>query len=102
MSEAPSPDPQVATAPRSLADWLRTWDDEQLERLIALRPDLVLPVPQDTSVLALRAGERLHVARALDQLDAYTLSVVDRILLAPVPRTAATICAGDPRATLAV
>ena len=102
MSEAPSPDSQVGTAPRSLADWLRTWNDEQLERLISIRPDLVLPVPQDTSVLALRAGERLHVARALDQLDAYTLSVVDRILLTPLPRTAATICAGDPRATLAV
>lgn len=70
---------------RSLADWLRGWDDADLRNLIRARPDLVLPAPADTSVLALRAGERTHVARALDHLDAFTLSLVDRILLDSAP-----------------
>jgi len=89
MSPSPNSSPggrRTGVPPaRSLADWLRGWDDEQLEGLVRARPDLVVPVPQDSSVLALRASERSHVGRALDQLDAFVLSVLDRILLGARP-----------------
>ena len=41
--------------PRSLADELRTWDDEARLALLTLRPDLVTPAPRSSGQLAARA-----------------------------------------------
>ncbi len=68
-----------ASAPRTLADQLRGWSDEQLARLLTLRPDLASPAPQDSAQLASRAGTRASVLRALDQLDLLELSVLDAV-----------------------
>ncbi|MGZ4437323.1 MAG: helicase-associated domain-containing protein [Nocardioidaceae bacterium] len=68
------------TAPRTLADQLRGWADERLTRLVAARPDLATPTPQDTGQLASRAGTRASVLRALDQLTHLELAVVDAVL----------------------
>ncbi len=70
---------------RSLADWLRSWSDAELAALVSARPDLVAPVPADLGVLATRVADRVHVARALDGLDAFTLQVLDAVLLLPAP-----------------
>ena len=63
--------------PRTLADQLRGWPDERVARLLALRPDLATPPPQDSSQLASRAGVRASVVRAVDRLSRLDLTVLD-------------------------
>ncbi len=67
--------------PVTLADHLRALPDHELAALIALRPDLVVPVPSDISALAARAQSRLSAARALDALDQFTLEILDALRL---------------------
>ncbi|SDO43364.1 WYL domain-containing protein [Klenkia soli] len=71
------------TAPATLAAWLRTRTDEQLGALLALRPDVARPAPSDVVGLATRLAVPVSVDRALDELDAATLQVLDVVLLAP-------------------
>ena len=67
--------------PRSLADQLRDWPDERLRRLLADRPDLATPAPQDSSQLASRAATRSSLLRALDQLDRLQLATLDALVI---------------------
>jgi len=69
----------------TLADQLRALPDDGLAALVALRPDLVVPVPADISALAARAQSRLSVARALDGLDRFTLEILDALRLTAAP-----------------
>ena len=71
--------------PRTLADWLGRQDDDFLAQLIWARPDVAFPPPQDISSLAARLSVRISVSRALDELDAWTLQVLDGLLLGPTP-----------------
>ncbi|MGY2127219.1 helicase-associated domain-containing protein [Blastococcus sp. SYSU DS0617] len=74
----------MATAPPpTLAAWLRTRDDAQLGALLAARPDVARPAPTDVVALAGRLAVPVSVDRALDELDAGTLQVLDVVLLAP-------------------
>lgn len=50
--------------------------------LLAARPDLATPAPQDSSQLASRAATRSSIHRALDGLDRLELSVLDALLVA--------------------
>ncbi|RBY94162.1 hypothetical protein DQ244_02045 [Blastococcus sp. TBT05-19] len=70
-------------APATLAAWLRTRSDEQLSALLAARPDVARPAPSDVVALASRLAVPVSVDRALDELDAATLQVLDVVLLAP-------------------
>ena len=75
--------------PATLAAWLRTRSDEQLAALLAARPDVARPAPSDLVSLATRLAVPISVDRALDELDAATLQVLDAVLLSPtdgVPR----------------
>jgi hypothetical protein len=98
------------TSPRSLADWLRAQPDDALADLLRARPDLAVPAAGDLGALANRAGVRFSVLRALEDLDAWTLQVLDAVVLATEaagPRTgavgyAATLLAGTPGSLTAV
>jgi hypothetical protein len=69
-----------ATAPRTLADQLRGWSDEQLSALLEARPDLATPAPHDSSQLAARVVVKASVLRALDGLDSLELAVLQAIV----------------------
>jgi hypothetical protein len=68
-------------APATLAAWLRSRSDEQLSALLAARPDVGRPAPSDVVALASRLAVPVSVDRALDELDAATLQVLDVVLL---------------------
>src|SRR5688500_15603055 len=65
----------------TLADWLRAQDDVALVALLRARPDLATPPPADMSVLATRVGTRASVARACEDLDTFTLAVLEGLVV---------------------
>ncbi|WP_436524526.1 helicase-associated domain-containing protein [Actinoplanes sp. HUAS TT8] len=74
----------------TFADQLRSLPDEALGGLLQLRPDLVVPVPADISALAVRAQSRGSVARCLDGLDEFTLTILDAARVTRAADTALT------------
>ena len=78
--------PAVATLEQmpstTLADWLLSRDDDTLIALLRARPDLAVPVPADSTVLATRAVIAASVARACDDLDKFTLAVLSALVIA--------------------
>ncbi|WP_018332372.1 helicase-associated domain-containing protein [Actinomycetospora chiangmaiensis] len=74
---------------RTLLEHLRAQDDEILGALLRARPDLALPAPADTGVVATRAGVRTSVGRACEDLDALHLALVDALLVAEADQSPA-------------
>lgn len=68
-------------APRTLADQLRGWSDEQLTALLAARPDLATPAPADLGQLAARVSTRGSVLRAADGLTWCELAALDALVV---------------------
>ncbi|GAA1721687.1 helicase-associated domain-containing protein [Brachybacterium phenoliresistens] len=71
--------------PRSLADALRTFTDEQLQHLLDARQDLLAPLPQGIGPLAARAASAPSTQRALLRLDRPALQVVEALAVLPEP-----------------
>lgn len=83
-----------------LGAWLADLPDEQLVRLLQLRPDLTQPPPGSIAALAARAQARQSVKAASDDLDFLTLAVLDALLVlhadtAPVPPAKLAALLGD-------
>lgn len=88
-------------AATSLADWLRSASDDMLTALLRARPDLAIPPPADSGVLATRAGTAGSIARACENLDTATLAVLETLLVAdadtePVSREHLDTLLGSP------
>lgn len=62
---------------RSFADYLRGLDDTSLLALFALRPDIVSPVPQELSSLAIRANSAPSLSRAVETLNEWQFQVLE-------------------------
>ena len=80
----------------SLADWLRQRDDKSLAALLHARPDLATPAPADSTVLATRAGTWASVARVCEELDRFTLTMLEALVVADAdvrPASMAALCA---------
>ena len=73
--------PAASVEEMTLSEHLRSLPDEALLTLLRRRPDLAVPPPGDMGVLASRATVRLSVVRALEQLDAFALAVLDALQL---------------------
>ena len=90
----------------SLADWLRSASDDELAALLQARRDLATPPPSDSTVLATRAGTAGSTARALEDLNTFTLAVLDALLVTdadtePVAiNTVEDLLGADPRPAL--
>ena len=78
-------------SPRTLADALRSWDDDALAALLLARPDLARPLPADSTQVASRAATRLSVTAALERLDAFHLGVCEALLVTDAPVTATAV-----------
>ncbi|MFY1697437.1 helicase-associated domain-containing protein [Solwaraspora sp. WMMA2101] len=74
----------------TLADHLRSRSDAELGELLRLRPDLVVPAPTDLATLAARAQSRISTTRALDDLDEFTLRILDAARLSRDPSDGVT------------
>src|SRR5438132_4570699 len=83
----------MSTSRSALVDWLRACSDDDLAGLLAVRPDLLHPVPSDVVVLAHRATGRASVEIALDRLDVATLHVVEAFALLPEPTDQESVAA---------
>jgi Helicase conserved C-terminal domain len=85
-------------AVRSLADDVRSRNDEQLRALVRRRPDLARPAPSDLTSLAARASTRASVQRALDGLDRGHLQVLEALVVSgdPVDLAGAAKLLGGP------
>jgi len=77
----------VSTRPvaSSYTEWLRAQEDDWLSELLRSRPDVARPTPPDVSTLAGRLGGQVSISRALDQLDAGVLQILEAMLLLPTP-----------------
>lgn len=83
-----------------LGAWLAELSDDQLVRLLELRPDLTQPPPGSLAALAARAQTRQSVKAVTDDLDFLHLAVLDALLLLqadgePVPLAKLTSLIGD-------
>lgn len=85
MPDSPGGSQAGRTAPRTLAEALRSRADDELAALLRARPDLLSPVPNDVTQLATRAGTRASVVRALERLDRFALQTAEALAVASDP-----------------
>ncbi len=80
-----SPLEPATRPPASLTEWLRSRGDAELAELLRRRPDLALPAPADLPTLAGRLSVRTSVQRAVDGLNAFSLRVLEALVLCAGP-----------------
>ena len=66
--------------PRTLTEALRAMPAEELAQLLALRPDLLDPVPEDVAELASRSTTSPSISRAVDELNTWLRTVAEALV----------------------
>ena len=61
----------------TFAEELRSRSDEDLQKLIAARADLIYPVPNDFASLAARASSMPSLLRAVDELNKWQIQILE-------------------------
>ncbi|MHA7283547.1 helicase-associated domain-containing protein [Arthrobacter sp. TMS2-4] len=69
------------SAIRALADQLALRSDDDVRRLLTVRPDLILPPVPDFAALAARASSRMSLQRALDNVTRPQLQVLEALVV---------------------
>ncbi len=69
------------SAIRVLAEQLARRSDDELRRLLSVRPDLILPPVPDFAALAARASTRVSLQRALDAVNRPQLQVLEAVVV---------------------
>ncbi|MFC0628914.1 helicase-associated domain-containing protein [Kribbella deserti] len=84
--------------PRTLAEALRGWGDDELGYLLRHRPDLASPMPSDTGQLAARVTTNASAARAINRLDEFSVDLLEALSALPEPVDLASLSAGVDQA----
>jgi len=89
--------------PRTLTEALRVMSVDELTTLLALRPDLLEPVPDDMAELASRAASSPSITRAIDELNIWLRTVAEALSALPDPTSVTDLetMLGHGRATVA-
>jgi hypothetical protein len=89
--------------PRTLSEALRAMPAEELAQLLALRPDLLDPVPEDVADLASRSTTSASISRAVHELNTWLSTVAEALSALPDPASAGDVATmlGKSRATVA-
>ena len=89
--------------PRTLTEALRVMPADGLAKLLALRPDLLDPVPEDIAELASRSTTSASIGRAIDELNVWLRTVAEALAALPDPASVADLATmlGQRRASLA-
>ena len=73
---------------RTLTEALRAMPADALAQLLALRPDLLDPVPEDVAELASRSTTSASISRAVDELNTWLRTVAEALSALPDPASA--------------
>jgi Helicase conserved C-terminal domain len=95
--------PSEPRRPRTLTEALRVMSAEELTTLLAGRPDLLDPIPEDVAELASRSTTPASITRAIDELDRWLRTVAEALSALPDPTSVAELEAilGQSRAKVA-
>lgn len=80
----------------SLLDRLSRWDEDQLARLLSLRPDLLHQAPGDLTVLAIRMSSETSIRAHLQRLDAPALRLLRTLTRSAAAQTPTPAPEVDP------
>ena len=71
--------------PRTLTEAIRIMSAEELATLLALRPDLMHPVPESIAELASRSATSVSIGQALNELNMWLRTVTEALAALPDP-----------------
>ncbi len=71
--------------PRTLTEAIRAMSAEELATLLALRPDLLQPIPESIAELASRSATSVSISQALDELNIWLRTVAEALAALPDP-----------------
>ncbi|HET6759391.1 MAG TPA: hypothetical protein VFH20_08945, partial [Propionibacteriaceae bacterium] len=71
--------------PRTLTEAIRVMSAEELATLLALRPDLLQPIPESIAELASRSATSVSISQALDDLNIWLRTVAEALAALPDP-----------------
>nr|WP_255316872.1 helicase-associated domain-containing protein [Nesterenkonia sp. Act20] len=80
----------------SLLDRLSRWDEDQLARLLSVRPDLLHQAPGDLTVLAIRMSSETSIRAHLQRLDAPALRLLSTLTRDAAAQTPTPASEVDP------